>query len=329
MHMKRTLCASFALSLLIIGLPFLQNDLDAPSDDPPPQAEYAETKRDTELTVRVLSDDGSVSEMSVRDYLIGVVSAEMPASFEPEALKAQTVAARSYLKYALEREPKHDSADICMSADCCQAYKTSDELRVLWGEKYDEYAEKIEEAAVSTDGEYLSCDGEAVLAVFHSSSYGKTESSSELWSDVPYLVSVSSPEDESSVPNYVSTAVFGDIDFRDTLLYLRPEADFTAPSDEWVGELTHTESGRVKSIVIGGVSFAGTEIRELFSLRSTAFELKHTDSGFEFTVTGYGHGVGMSQYGANAMAKDGSGYREILAHYYPDTTLIVPNSRPT
>lgn len=327
--MKRTLCASFALSLLIIGLPFLQNSGVVPSDDPLPQTEYAEAKKDTELTVRVLSADGSIAEMSVRDYLIGVVSAEMPASFEPEALKAQTVAARSYLKYALERESKHEGANICVSADCCQAYKTPDELRVLWGEKYDGYAEKIEEAVLSTDGEYLISDGDAVLAVFHSSSAGKTESSSELWSDVPYLVSVSSPEDESSVPNYVSTAVFGDIDFRDTLLYLHPEADFTAPSDEWIGEVTHTESGRVKSIVIGGVSFTGTEIRQLFSLRSTAFEIKHTDSGFEFTVMGYGHGVGMSQYGANAMAKDGSGYREILAHYYPATTLIVPNTRPT
>ena len=145
-----------------------------------------------------------------------------------------------------------------------------------------------------------------------------------MWGEVPYLVSVSSPEKAEAVPNFVSTLTQSELDFRDTLLHLKPEADFTGPADTWIGETQYTEGGRVGSIVIGGVSFTGAEIRQLFSLRSTAFEIAKTEGGFRFTVTGYGHGVGMSQYGANTMAKEGSTYREILAHYYPGTTLISP-----
>ena len=165
-------------------------------------------------------------------------------------------------------------------------------------------------------------DGKPILAAFHSSSAGITAKSSDVWvSDRPYLVSVESPENADSVPNYVSTLSLADIDFRDTILYLKPEADMTGEAGDWVSKIERNSSGRVQSATIGKVKFTGAELRKLFSLRSTAFELKHTDGQFTFTVTGYGHGVGMSQYGANTMAKSGSSYREILDHYYPGTTL--------
>ena len=134
-------------------------------------------------------------------------------------------------------------------------------------------------------------------------------------------MSVKSPETADSVPNYVSRLTLADIDFRDTILYLKPEADMTGDADKWVSDIKRNDSGRVQAATIGKVEFTGAELRKLFSLRSTAFKLEHSDGQFTFTVTGYGHGVGMSQYGANIMAKNGSDYKEILAHYYPGTTL--------
>ena len=327
MRMKRTLSAALLLSLLIVGAPLAavySDGGDAPKKEKDKiKIENAETQSDAELSIRLLVGE-EVREMSSDEYLVGVVAAEMPASFEEEALKAQAVAARTYLRRYIEEGSRHEGADICADANCCQAYLPQDRLRENWGDKYDAYIKKIRKAVSATDGEYLEYDGKAALAAFHSSSAGQTESSADVWGEVPYLVSVSSPEKAEAVPNFVSTLTQSELDFRDTLLHLKPEADFTGPADTWIGETQYTEGGRVGSIVIGGVSFTGAEIRQLFSLRSTAFEIAKTEGGFSFTVTGYGHGVGMSQYGANTMAKEGSTYREILAHYYPGTTLISP-----
>ena len=294
------------------------------------QPQTSNTPQPTHITAQKLSADEKRKvtvligdkpyEMTVHDYLIKVVAAEMPVSFEPEALKAQAVAARTYLQRALA-SPKHDNADICASSDCCQAYSTEKKLREKWGEDYERYLEKITAAVENTDGEYLSYEGKAALAAFHSSSAGVTENSGAIWNELPYLVSVSSPETAENVPNYISKLTLKDIDFRDTILYLKPEADMTGEASSWVSDIKRNDSGRVEKAVIGGVEFTGAELRKLFSLRSTAFELSHSDGQFTFTVTGYGHGVGMSQYGANAMAKNGSDYKEILAHYYPGTTL--------
>ena len=188
-----------------------------------------------------------------------------------------------------------------------------------WGGAYEENMSKILSAVRSTDGQYLSYGGEAIEAVFHSSSAGKTEDSAELWSARPYLVSVDSPETAEDVPNYVTTVTVPCEDFAAKLSSLRPGADFSGEPALWLGPAAEDASGRVDSVEIGGAQFTGQELRELFSLRSTAFTLDYTVEGFLFTVTGFGHGVGMSQYGANVMAENGSGYREILAHYYPGT----------
>ena len=161
-----------------------------------------------------------------------------------------------------------------------------------------------------------------MFAAFHSSSAGATEDCGAIWSARPYLISVDSPETAEEVPNYISSVELSALDFRDTVLYARPDADFTGDESGWIGEITHDESGRVASAVLGGEKLSGTELRSLFSLRSTAFTLEYTGSSFLFTVTGFGHGVGMSQYGANVMAKSGADYREILAHYYPGTQLV-------
>ena len=139
---------------------------------------------------------------------------------------------------------------------------------------------------------------------------------------MPYLVSVSSPETADTVPGYVSQLELSPLDFRDTILYAYPYANFTGEESAWVGEISRDESGRVSSACLGGVDIAGTALRSLFSLRSTAFTLEYTGGSFLFTVTGHGHGVGMSQHGANLMAAQGSDYTQILAHYYPGTQLV-------
>lgn len=263
---------------------------------------------------------GEVLEMDLEDYLTGVVAAEMPADFEAEALKAQAVAARTYALYCAETG-RHKEADVCTDYACCQAWRSEEALRRDWGAEYEARHEKIAGAVRATGGEILCYAGQAIFTAFHSSSAGYTESCGAVWSELPYLVSVWSPESADTVPGYVSTRALTPLDFRDTLLSLHPEADFSTPPESWLGETRLDDSGRVASMQLGGAVFTGTELRQLFSLRSTAFTLSY-DGAFRFTVTGFGHGVGMSQYGANVLAANGSDYREILAHYYPGTELI-------
>ncbi len=320
--MKRILCAALLMTLAAVSLPrLLPIEAGGALQSPAPDKAAEELASDSERSIRLLTGE-AVSELSVFEYLTGVVAAEMPVSFEPEALKAQAVAARSYLQRAIA-SPKHDGADICSSSACCQAYLSPEELKAGWGDSYDEYLQKISAAVSATDGEYLSYDGQPALTAFHSSSDGATEDAAAIWSEVPYLKSVSSPETEESVPELTSRVESSELDFRDTILYLKPEADMTGAASDWVGEISRSVSGRVADITIGGVSFTGSELRTLFSLRSTDFELEYTGGKFVFTVHGYGHGVGMSQYGANTMAESGADYRDILSHYYPGTFLVA------
>ena len=349
--MKRTILYAYIALMVAVGLPFLA-DLGgqgaqkssgavnptptAAVDEAPPSAlpraadpvtpsplpdapEPAALPAPDRLTV--LLPDGTVTAMDTQDYLTGVVSAEMPPGFHAEALRAQAVAARTYALYCASFS-KHGEAQVCTDYRCCQAWQSDEQLQTKWGEDYDANYEKIRSAVDLTYGEYLAAGGQPVFAAFHSSSASATENSADVWSAVPYLVSVSSPETADDVPNYISTLRCSPIDFRDTVLSAHPEADFSGPEDQWIGALRRDGSGRVASLVLGGVVVSGIELRSLFSLRSTAFELTYDSSAFTFTVTGFGHGVGMSQYGADKMARLGADYRQILAHYYPGTTLV-------
>ena len=266
------------------------------------------------VQVRVKHGDMVVTG-PLEEYLVGVVAAEMPADFAPEALRAQAVAARTYTLYCA-RSGKHADADVCTDYHCCQGWKSVEDT---------DKPARIRDAVYSTAGEYLQFAGRAAFTAFHSSSPGFTEACGAIWSELPYLVSVSSPECADSVPGFVSRVDIGVFDLRDTLLAACPYADFAAPPEAWFGEINRDESGRVSTAVIGGQRFTGVKLRELLKLRSTAFTVDYADGVFTFTVTGFGHGVGMSQYGANVMAMDGADYREILAHYYPGTELVSLN----
>ena len=275
---------------------------------------------DSARTLRVLDGD-SVTEMTFSDYLQGVLRAEMPASFAQDALCAQTVAARTYTYYKMQNGGNHgDTADICTDHTCCQAFLGKDRAADNWGKNAERYEAKIENAVSATDGQVMLYGGTPILAVFHSSSAGETWNSGQVWAqDLPYLQSVSSPEGEG-VPNYYSTVELTEAEFREKFLAARPEADLSGPASEWIQDPV-TDGVHVERITIGGVPVSGPSVRSIFGLRSASFTAEAGDGKITFYVTGYGHGVGMSQYGANAMAEAGSTWREILEHYYTGVTI--------
>lgn len=299
----------------------LPEESSPPETSPAPAIEPAMAESPAPEEIVLLLEDGRSQSMDMDEYVLGVLAAEMPAGFEPEALKAQAVAARTYAMYCAAGN-KHGSAQVCADFGCCQAWISQDKLRENWGGDYEKNLEKLRSAVSETSGEYLSYEGAPVFAAFHSSSAGKTEDCGQVWNPRPYLVSVDSPETAQDVPNYISRLDCAPLDFRDTVLSACPEADFSGDEAGWIGEIVRDDSGRVASAELGGVKIKGTELRSLFSLRSTAFTLEYSDGRFIFTVTGFGHGVGMSQYGANVMAKSGAGYAGILTHYYPGAALV-------
>ena len=275
---------------------------------------------DSARTLRVLDGD-TVTEMSFSDYLQGVLRAEMPASFAQDALCAQTVAARTYTYYKMQNGGNHgDTADICTDHTCCQAFLGKDRAAENWGKNAERYEAKIENAVSATDGQVMLYGGTPILAVFHSSSAGETWNSGQVWAqDLPYLQSVSSPEGEG-VPNYYSTVELTEAEFREKFLAARPEADLSGPASGWIRDPV-MDGVHVESVTIGGVSVSGPSVRSIFGLRSASFTAEAGDGKITFYVTGYGHGVGLSQYGANAMAEAGSTWREILEHYYTGVTI--------
>ncbi len=328
--MKESLLAGLLLTAALFGGACLRMDKEdpLPADAPVEVAEQAPseteqpptpTLRDGDITVRVLMD-GAVREMTMAAFLPGVVRGEMLPGFEPEALKAQAVAERTFLRYQMESgKPAHPQADICTDPGCCSAYLSEEKARSNWGEQFPSLNEKILSAVTATDGVLALYDGAPILAVFHSSSDASTAASGDVWTaDLPYLRSVTTPETGQTVPNYYSVKTLSRDEFRAIFAAAYPQASF---SGDWVTGRTENDSGRVETITIGGVTVTGSDVRALYGLRSASFTVEVGSEEVTFSVTGYGHGVGMSQYGANELAKQGLTYEEILRHYYTDITL--------
>ena len=250
----------------------------------------------------VLSEAGTVV-MDLEEYVAGVVSSEMPEAFDPEALKAQAVVARTYALRMRQRNGKHTDADVCTNSDCCQGYRDGDSA-------------KIRAAVESTAGLVLTYEGALIEATYFSSAGGRTEDALAVWgNDVPYLQSTDSPENGYQ-DQYMETVSMTAQEFQ-SALGIEPEG----PCETWLGEVKYTPGGGVDTMVIGECTFKGTQLRKLLGLRSTAMILTAVGDHITITTRGYGHRVGMSQYGAEAMAVDGATYEEILAHYYHGTTL--------
>lgn len=244
----------------------------------------------------------------LEEYVTGVVAAEMPASFNEEALKAQAVCARTYAIRYME-----ESGSLSVPYDIYQAYCTVEEMHERWGDGFDTYYAKIKGAVKATEGEIMLYDNAPVLAVFHSMSGGKTESSENIWGgETDYLKSVDSSVDENSPGFTVSVKLDKE--------YVKAKLKEAEPSIVFDGETIsvaeRTEAGYVKTARAGNKTFTGKRIRELFGLRSANFTVEENGGDIIFTTKGFGHGAGMSQYGANYMAQAGSGYRDILSHYY-------------
>lgn len=314
--------ALFFLPLLIVGTSPLHQQSEAISPEseatlPIDRAVTTSAARDKGRPVRLKTTDGQVVELSMADYLWGVVAAEMPASFEEEALKAQACAARTYTVIRQNTSSdKHPDADICGDSTCCQAYIKREDAEARWGLNAEEYSEKIRRAVTGTDGQGILYEGQPIQALFFSSAAGKTVDAVEVWGNsVDYLKSVDSPEGDE-VPNYHTQAVFSADQVKALTLAAYPGADLSGDPSTWFGQASRNEGGGVISVPLGGVTLTGSQVRSLFSLRSATFTVSYQDGNFTFDVTGYGHGVGMSQYGANAMAKSGSTYQEILTWYY-------------
>ena len=294
-----------------------------PESNPPVIGEEPAPRLDDETTLRVW-DGEKVWETTVAEYLPGVVRGEMPAVFEPAALAAQAVAERTYIFYHLRGGPKaaHPDADVCTDPSCCSAWLSLEAARERWGDHFEEYNAKIQRAVEETDGQIILYQGVPILAAFHSSSAGATANSGEVWvSDLPYLRSVASPESGDSVPNYYSAVTLSADEFRSTFLASHPDADLSGDAGGWITDVTQNDSGRVEHLTVGGVTVTGGEVRGLFGLRSTSFTVSAEGEEITFRVTGYGHGVGMSQYGANELARQGKSWQEILQWYYTDVTI--------
>jgi len=331
--MKRVVATALGLLLSLFLMPLLlaagpseteqeETPLLLPVMPTPVPVQTISAEEDSKVTVRVLREDGKIKDMTMEDYLWSVTAAEMPASFELEALKAQAVTARTYALWKMRtREEDHPEADVCTDIHCCQAFIEPGQAAVKWGTSAAEYGQKISAAVALTDGQIMIYEGKPIQAVFFSSAAGRTEDAAEVWGNaVPYLVGVESPEG-IEVPNYHSEVSLSKEEFRTRFLEKYPKAELSGKPQKWFQSIKTTSSGRVSSIKIGGVTVTGSELRALCDLRSTCFTVETTSDSVTFQVTGYGHGVGMSQYGANTLALQGKTYREILSWYYTGVQL--------
>lgn len=273
-----------------------------------------------EISVFNPSDD-SVTKMSMRDYCVGVVAAEMPAAYEPEALKAQALASITYAQYAKDNADSDSKGDIAADSSVNQGYLTVDEMRERWGDSFDEYYEKICSAVDAVANYRIYYDSKPINALYHAISSGKTEDAAVLWGgDIPYLKSEDSSEDKLS-PRYSVSTAFTPEQFKERCAAF-DGVKLPENEEDWVKNIKKSDAGTVVSIEIGGVKLSGTRVREAFSLRSPSFDMDYENGRFTFKTYGYGHGVGMSQYGANRMAENGAKYNEIISHYYKGVSIV-------
>lgn len=273
--------------------------------------------------IRLLhKDTNEVEQLNIEDYLYNVVSAEMPADFEKEALKAQAVVARTYTIYKVNNK-KHEEADICDDSSCCQAWISKENRYNKWEEsKREEYWNKIVDCVNETKGKIITYENEPINAFFHANSGGKTELPINVWggNTMPYLQIVeTSGENEYSGYSSEVKLTYDELINKLKEKYQDIKIDFN--NDEDIKILERTNSDRVKTIKLGNHELSGVELRTILGLKSTNFEFSKDKNMIIFKVIGYGHGVGMSQTGADSLAKKGENYEQIINHFYSGITI--------
>lgn len=326
--MKDIVLTAVILLTVMLSIPLIQLK-DIPDTAVSANAEVIDKAltEDTEVPSKAyesfrikITESGEIKEIAADDYIFGVVSAEMPALYEEEALKAQAVAAYTFACRRADAASEREY-DLTDDPETDQCYISREQAQEKWGDNAEKYTEKIENAIEEVSGYMLTFDGSAALTVYHAISSGITESCENVWGTaLPYLISVESVGDRLA-EQYLSEAFFTADELTEALSGV---CKLSGAAKEWFGKSETTKTGRVKSISVCGSEISGSKISKALSLRSSCFEVSYSENKFVFTVKGYGHGVGMSQNGANYMAKQGSDYKEILSHYYPGCTLEVP-----
>lgn len=316
---RKQLAAALILGMLMPQVMLNIASLGIPARNEPEQTSVP-TEADTQppavqtTYISVLTDGAAVRVMALEEYILGVVLAEMPASFEAEALKAQAVVARTYALRRLTLGDRHGTVAICTDSACCQAYVSEADYLKTMGDQPD--IDKIRLAVSETAGQVLTFDGELAEATYFSCSGGRTEDAQAVWGEaISYLQAVDSPGEENA-ENYSAAIHFTAAEFSAAL-----GRALEGSPESWFGKASYTDGGGVATMFVGGISYSGTELRQKLGLNSTAFAVTADSSGITVTTRGKGHRVGMSQYGADAMAVAGSTYAEILAHYYPGTVI--------
>lgn len=307
--------AQEGLVLIVEQQPETAQSADAQQTQPAVQVLTTE-KQDTreEGQIRLLTG-GEVRTLSMEEYLTEVLLSEMPRSFSSEAKKAQAVAARTFAKKKMQTS-KHENADVCEDPACCQAWTSKERLEEKFGAAFDTVWQSAQDAVRQTAGEVLRCDGQLIDAVYFSCSGGQTEAAAAVWgTDVPYLQSVASPGEEFA-PRFSSQVEVPAAEFAEILKGADEKLHLQADAAQWLGACARTDGGSVARMEIGDGAFSGTELRGLFGLNSAKFTLSYQDGTFIFDVSGFGHRVGLSQYGAENMARLGFSYRTILQYYY-------------
>ncbi|MGN0494299.1 MAG: stage II sporulation protein D [Acutalibacteraceae bacterium] len=311
--MKKTILAGLLVPALMLMLPLAAVNKPEAAVETSAETELTPISAEKADTFRIYDKEtDTVTEMSAEEYIFGVTAAEMPALYEEEALKAQAVAAYTFALYR-RAENADKTYDLSTDHTADQSYISEEKARERWGGNADEYCEKLKKAISEVVGLAVTYDGKPILAVYHAISSGRTENCKDIWgNDPPYLKAVDSSFDRLS-PNYISKVTVSEEEFK---AGLSGKCEFSGGAEEYFGNIKRTDSGTVKTVSICGKEISGSEIRSLFSLRSSNFGVSYKDGEFTFTVYGYGHGVGLSQFGADYMAKQGSDFKEILTHYY-------------
>ena len=325
--MRKLLLTGCGLVMVLYLLPALWSVDGADDGAPPtltvPQAAPVDGLADSSTAAADFSTvtvdiDGTPTELPLETYVAGVVAAEIPNDFPMEAIRAQAVAARTYAVYKLSRgRPEaHPDADLCDDYHHCAAYR---DIAVETAAGSD--LSRVQQAVEDTEGEILTYDGAPIAAVFHCVSGPRTEAAKDVWGeDIPYLQSKVSPGG-SAYSGYEDAVTVSADDFRQKVADAFPAADVSGAPNSWFKASVRSAAGGIITVQLGGATVEGTAVRELFGLQSTNFTVTTTEDSITFHTIGYGHGVGLSQYGAKYMAEQGSDYQEILSHYYQDAVL--------
>ncbi|MBQ7580890.1 MAG: stage II sporulation protein D [Clostridia bacterium] len=314
------LCVFLALAMIFTPLLSLKDEKPSPIEEKTESVFLQSGEKAPQNISVYLTKKGKTEKMSLSDYVTLSVCAEISPNYEPQAIMAQAVACRTYALYML-KNGSYDKADISDDYTVHQGFIPKSELKEKWGDKFDVYFEKISSCVKAVEDKAIACDGRIIQPAFFALCCGQTENASDVWGgEVKYLKSVVSPGDELS-ENLTSVVDMTESEFESCCKKLK---NCTLPDDKtkWIGKAERTQAGAVKQIAVGNGTYGGAEMQKAFELKSNNFTLEHNGDSFVFTVVGSGHGVGMSQYGADFMARRGSNYEEILKHYYTGVEIV-------